>query len=109
MTKFDEMCDAAAAGIKARHDYRERCWKNLALLFNGFLSYAQIPPENVTFLRWNGLVGEGAAYERAGEGRLFTITGAAVQDADGFWNVGIRIDLSPGAFIFLCIICGRAR
>ena len=98
-TKYEEMCEAARNGRKNRNDYRERCWGCMNQILNGFLAYTETPLNTVTYLRWNGLLGEASTYEAADEGHRYASAGATVLGEDGFWNLGIRIALSAGAII----------
>ena len=95
-TKYEEMREAVNTARKNAEQYRERCWKYMNLLFTGFVRYCAIPPDCVTLLKWNGIMGEGSAFESA-EPSSFTMMGATVLGDDGFWRLGLRISLGSGA------------
>ena len=99
MTKYEEMCQAAADANANWAKYRDRCWGHMALLVNGLMAYCGIPkdPGKVTFLKWNEATGEGRAYREPEDGKqLYTLMGATEFDAeDGYWHLGVCINLDP--------------
>src|SRR5690242_982703 len=100
MSKYEEICDVA---VKARKDWiarRERCWKYMASLTNGFIGYSGIPREQVTFLRSNEAKGEERTYLEAEPGRVYSLLGATVLDKeDDYYHLGVHITLGPASVL----------
>jgi hypothetical protein len=100
-TKYEEMCEAAKSARIKKDQYRERCGKDLGDLFVGFLRYCAIPQASVTFLRWNGSDDEDGAFRLPEEPNMrYTMAGAIVLDAEGFWRIGVHVDLGVGTIFF---------
>jgi hypothetical protein len=90
------MCEAAELARKAWFAQQERCWRYFFSLMNGLIEYSVIPPERITYLCWNGLVGEERNYTGPENGGQFTLPGAVKFDEDdGFWHLGVHIALRP--------------
>ena len=94
MSKYDEMARAAANARTDWNQHRDRCVGYLKFLVNGLMTYAEIPPDQVTFLRWNGETGDDRKYSEAVEDDPYTLMDAiALDEADGYWHLGLRISL----------------
>ena len=94
MSKYEEMARAAATAQTDWNQHRERCLGYLKLLVNGLMTYAEIPPDQVTFLRWNGATADERKYSEAVEDDPYTLLDAiALDEADGYWHLGLRISL----------------
>lgn len=103
MTKYEEMCDTARTWVQNSQNRRFRCYEYLGKLFGGFLSYTQIPQSQTRYLRWNGLTDEDSRYEPAEEGMLYALPGAVVRDEEGFWHLGISLNLAAGVSVFFAL------
>jgi len=111
MSKYEEICKANATVRENWSQYRDRSWQRLWSIVNGLEAYCEIPPEMVTFLRWNEGAGDARAYVEAENGMRYTLPGATVFDKDdGYWHLGLCITLSrPGAippqwvYFVLCV------
>lgn len=53
MSRYNEMCEAAAAGRKAFHEREKRCEQYMVTLVQGFVKYCEIPSQQIRLLRWN--------------------------------------------------------
>lgn len=107
VSKYDEMCDAAAKARSLREDSRNRSLGYLCRIVNGLIKHCEIPEEQIAYSRWDG---KGNTYQRAEDGMRYTVPGAAVLDEeDGYWRLGIRITLTPaGAWlrhIVFAVLC----
>ena len=101
MSKYEEMCQSVIEAQNRDAEYRDRCWRQLATLYNGFLQYTQTPANRVTLLKWNGHDDETSRFSPPESGiGAYTIQGAAVLGSDGFWRLGIRIFLEPMATVW---------
>jgi hypothetical protein len=100
MSKYEQMSAAAEKGRKDFYKFRDRSWNSLSKLVQGFVSYCEIPPGQITFLKWNGERDDLRGYTEAEDGRKWTFLGAIdFDEEDGFWHVGVCITLSkPGHF-----------
>jgi len=94
-TKYEEMCEAALEGVKRSSEYRENCWRYMETLVRGFISYAVIPEDRITLLKWNGFDDERSQFAPPENGGVYTMAGATVLGKDGFWRLGLRILLPP--------------
>ena len=106
MSKYQEMCDAAAVALRTKNKSRPRCLENMAKLVNGFITYCEVPRGRVIFLRWNGAKGVAESRYKATEGgQPFSLPHAMVLDEEnGYWNLGVRIVFSSGmVFFVLCV------
>jgi hypothetical protein len=94
MSKYEEMAGAAAAAQTDWNQHRDRCLGYLKFLANGLITYAEIPPDQVTFLRWNGETGDDRKYSEAAEDDPYELMDAiALDEGDGYWHLGLRISL----------------
>jgi hypothetical protein len=95
MSKYLEMQKAVQDGMGMWEKYRERCYQHLAFLVKGFISYCQIPRENITFSPLN---------KKAEEGTKYYLVGASHYAVDGFWHLGVCLNLGlRTALIELCV------
>jgi hypothetical protein len=95
MTKYDEMCAAAAQERTDFNAYRERSLNNLLWLVRGFINHCEIPEGRLTFLRWNGQTGDDWKYTESADGGKWTLPGAiSFDDEDRFWHVGLYVTLT---------------
>jgi hypothetical protein len=98
MSKYEDMVGAAAAAQTNWSQHRDRCLGYVKFFVNGLMAYAEIPPDQITFLRWNGATGNDRKYTEVEEGDKYTAMGAtALDEADGYWHLGIRISLVHSA------------
>lgn len=96
MSKYEELCGVATTKRKDWIAQRDRCWNYLGRLVHGFANYCGIPSDQLRFLRWNGITGDGRAYLDAETGSRYALPGATVfDDEDGYYHLGLRILLSP--------------
>jgi len=94
MSKYEEMARAAATAQTDWNEHRERCLGYLKFIVNGLMTYAEIPADQVTFLRWNGEAGDDRKYSEAVEDDPYTLLDAiALDEGDGYWHLGLRISL----------------
>lgn len=99
-TKFEEMRAAARDSLNRKAEYQQRCFSHMQRLYRGFLKYCEIPENQVSFWRWNGLVGEEAEFTRLQKNEPNNVLTAMVLGEDGFWRLGLRINLMAGAVFF---------
>lgn len=95
MTKYEEICESSNNAIKRWGEYRDRCWQYHAAIVNGLVRYCEIPSDNVTFLKSNGLPGEERRYRQPEDRGMYTLPGAVTFEDDEFWHLGFGITLSP--------------
>lgn len=94
MSKFDEMCDAAIESRRMWSEFRNWAYRELVTLVNGFVAHCEIPSDNISFLPLD---------KEPEERKKYAIPGATHYDKDGFWHLGLCLNLSrpkPGATVF---------
>src|ERR1700723_1704044 len=84
MSKFEDMIRAHALSRTQWREYRDRSYKNLDKLIQGFVSYCEIPPQCFAFHPLDKEPEENTKYTGVG----------ATHFAEGYWNVGFAVTLT---------------
>ena len=101
MTKYDYMVEAACTAEKNFNDLQLRSVQLLAAFVTGLATYCDMPLNKITFLRWNRLTDDARQYLDIPDGSPNVLPAAVEFDkTDGFWHVGIVINLSPPNRVF---------
>jgi hypothetical protein len=101
MTKYEDMCTAAKTAKDEFFAYRQRCWNYFGSVVEGLQMHCGVPSETITYLKWNGQQGDARSYSPPSDSPTarYTLPGAINYDeADGFWHLGLNINLSPNAY-----------
>jgi hypothetical protein len=99
MSKFDEMKAAAIAARKDWSGHKDRCLNYFVEIIQGFILHCSIPPENISFLRWND---QTKHYEPCDDNKHYTLPGAVVFDEkEELWRLGIHITFTQVDFVGL--------
>jgi hypothetical protein len=95
-TKFEEMRESVSQAVKKWEEYHHQCIKDLHLLVQGFVAYSEIPRDKIYFLRVD---------EDPEEGKKYGMVGAMHWGPDGFWHLGLAVELHPFKTILieLCV------
>jgi hypothetical protein len=82
MTKYEEMCDAAKTARDEFFAYRKRIWGYFGSVINGLQTHCGVPPQQITYLKWNGHQGEARRYEPPSDSPTdhYTLPGAIEYD-----------------------------
>jgi hypothetical protein len=107
VSKYDEICEVAAATSKSWSARKWRCIQYMVTLIqDGLITYCGIPKEHVSFQRWDE---DQQQYLEAGEGHNFFIPGALEYDDEGdYWHMGVVISLPTRWVSFgLCVSEGE--
>ncbi len=107
MTKYEELCEASNKAVVEIHGLKQQCMAFGAALAGGLMEYLRCPPDKAHH------------YNLAGEkpvGPTRSMDDATFVD-DGWWHVGMEIDLRPnrpgalvvGNFIIFNLVFRRMK
>jgi hypothetical protein len=85
MTKFEEMCQARTLSVQAWNEYRDRSYRNLITLFQGFVKHCGIPADCVSLAPLDKEIEPEKTYGPGGAIH-FDING-------GYWRLGFIVTL----------------
>lgn len=104
MTNYSAMREAALKSQQKFNAMRDRAFGCMAKIVQCLITHCQIPQDTITFLKAEPGEDGQRHYYPAEDGRVYTIPGATVfDDSDGYWTLGIRIDLTQLQFIQFAI------
>ena len=84
MTQFEEMCQARMRCVQSWNEYRDRSYKNLMTLFQGFVTHCGIPSDCVWLAPLDKEIKAGTKY---GTGAIHFDTN------EGYWRLGFIVTL----------------
>jgi hypothetical protein len=107
VSKYDEICEIAAAARNSWLARKQRCLQYMVtLIHGGLVTYCGVPKEQISFMRWDE---DQQQYVAAGEGHNYFIPGAIEYDDEGdYWHMGVVISLPTRWVSFgLCVSEGE--